>query len=185
MLFLYFAFQTESDKDKFEFLYNRYKRLLLSKAYGVLRDYELAQDAVSEAFIRVYRNLRKLGDPESGKTAAYLVMITRNVAITLLNKQKKARVGEAADMSEFERADEYDLEAAVVSESSAAGLLNLVDRLKEELKTPFLLRYAYDMSNREIGALLKISESNAAVRIHRARNKLTEMIREGGFGYEI
>ena len=89
MLFLFLSFRTENEKDKFEFLYNRYKRLLLSKAYAVLSDYELAQDAVSEAFIRVYKNLRKLDDLESGKTAAYLVMITRNAALTLLNKQKK------------------------------------------------------------------------------------------------
>ena len=135
--------------------------------------------------MRVYRNLRKLDDLESGKTAAYLVMITRNAAITILNKQKKAGVGDLTDAAEIERADAYELEETVVAESSAAGLLKLVDALKEELRTPFLLRYGYDMSNREIGAALKISENNAAVRIHRAKSKLTEMIREGAPGYEL
>ncbi|MCL2461257.1 MAG: sigma-70 family RNA polymerase sigma factor [Defluviitaleaceae bacterium] len=185
MIFLVLSFETETEKDKFELIYNRYKKLLLYKAYNILRDYELAQDAVSEAFIRVYRNLRKLDDPKSGKTAAYLVMIVRNVSITLLNKQKKAGVKDSRDEYDFEKADSYDLEQAVVSENSASGLLKVVGQLKDELKTPFLLKYAYDMSNKEIAALLNITESNAAVRIHRARAKLTEMLREGGYGYEI
>ena len=75
--------------EKFDFVYERYKKLMLSKAYDILHDYDLAQDAVSEAFIRVYKNRHKLDDLESGRTAAFLVMIVKNVSITMYNKQKK------------------------------------------------------------------------------------------------
>ena len=181
MLVFFLAFDTEDEKERFEFIYKRYKSLLLGKAYAILRDYNLAQDAVSEAFIRAYKNLGKLNDLESGRTAAFLVMITRNTSLTLLSKRKRS---EPADISEFDTADDFDTEQAVVSGSSAADMLKLVDSLKEELKTPFLLRYAYDLSNKEIGRLLKISESNVGVRIHRARSKLAEMLGKGGSGYE-
>jgi len=177
MLTLLLTFETDDEKEKFEFIYNRWKNLMLSKARGILRNYDLAEDAVSEAFIRVYKNLHKLGDLESGRTAAFLVMIVKNVSLTMLS-----RFPATEELPEFERADSFNLERAVISKHAAADLMKLVDELKEDLRTPFLLQYAYDFSLKEIGAMLKISENNAAVRIHRARNKLMKMLETSGKG---
>lgn len=176
MLTLFLTFDTDDQRDKFEFLYNRWKSLMLNKAHGILRDYELAQDAVSEAFIRVYKNLHKLGDLESGETAAFLVMIVKNVSYTMLSKQKTTD-----DIAEFDRADDFNLEQTVISESALEELLKLIGELKEDLKTPFLLKYAYGYSLREISKMLKISENNVAVRIHRARTKLAGILKKGGY----
>jgi len=181
MIFGFLAFAGDEEKDKFEFVYNRYKKLMLSKAYAILGDYDLAQDAVSEAFIRVYKNLNKLDDLESGRTAAFLVMITKNAALTMLSKQTKTAI---IDVTEFEKADSFNLEENVVSEHTTKELLQVVDGLKDELKAPFLLKYAYDLPLKEIGRLLKISENNVAVRIHRAKSKLIEALQKGGYGDE-
>lgn len=177
-MLLLLSFRTEEEKEKFEFVYNRYKKLLLHKAFDILRDYSLAQDATSEAFIRVYKNLNKLDDDlESGRTAAFLVMIVKNVSITMLKKRNR---NESIDMEEFERPDSFNLEQSIISQNDISDLLKLVDQLKEELKTPFLLKYAYDLSYKEISKLLKISENNVAVRINRAKNKLPNILRKGG-----
>ena len=45
-MFIFLTFATEEDKLKFERLFEKYKRLLLYKAYGILGDYSLAEDAV-------------------------------------------------------------------------------------------------------------------------------------------
>jgi len=182
MLMLFLSFRTENEKEKFEFVYDRYKRLMLKKSFDILHDYELAQDAVSEAFIRVYKNLQKLDDLESGRTVSYLLIITRNISLTILSKQKKTA---AADLDLVETADTFDLESSVVENCAANELIDVVNKLKEELKAPFLLKYAYDMSHGEIAKVLKISENNVAVRVHRAKAKLSEMLTKGGVGYEI
>jgi RNA polymerase sigma-70 factor (ECF subfamily) len=62
-MLLIFTFETERERDKFEYIFNKYKKLILHKAYDVLRDYALAEDAASEAFIRIYKNLDKISDP--------------------------------------------------------------------------------------------------------------------------
>ena len=163
-----------NDKDAFELAYKRWKKLMLNKAYGILRDYDLAQDAVSEAFIRLYKNMHKLDDMESGKTAAFLVMIVKNVSITMYNKRFSMQ---ADDISALEQSDGYNLEDTVISTISAGELQKLISELNEELKAPFLLKYAYDYSLKEIGKMLNITENNAAVRIHRAKNKLAAMVK--------
>ncbi|MDR3207776.1 MAG: RNA polymerase sigma factor [Oscillospiraceae bacterium] len=181
MLIFIAAFRTDDEEEKFEFVYNRYYKLLLQKAAGILRDYDLAQDAVSEAFIRAYKNLRKLDDLESGETAAFLVMIVKNVSLTML--KKRGRV-ELIDMQTFDRASAFDLERTVLAGEAADGLLRQVSRLGEELRTPFLLKFAYDLSYQEIAGLLHITANNAAVRVHRARAKLAETLRGEGYGDE-
>jgi RNA polymerase sigma-70 factor (ECF subfamily) len=167
------------EKEKLEFVYKRWKKPMLNKAFAILADHELAEDAVSEAFIRVYKNLNKLEDLESGRTAAFLVMIVKNVSITMLNKQARMAF---VDITEFDKADSFDLEDSVISKATANELLKVVNGLKDELKTPFLLKYAYDFSLKEIARMLNITENNTAVRIHRARSKLTEALQEGGYG---
>ena len=179
MIFL--AFATLDDKRKFEYIYSRYNKLLLYKAYTVLRDQSLAEDAVSEAFIRVYKNLDKIDDCDSGKTAAFLVIITRNCAITILNKRRKDN---PVNIDDLDLAAPDDVESSVVSDCSAHDIMRVIDGLKDNLKEPFLLKYAYDMSHKEIAKILNLSESNVTVRIHRAKAKIAQLLQKGGVADE-
>ena len=172
------VFATENDKTKFEQLYEKYKKLLLYKAYGILRDHDLAEDAVSEAFIRIYRNTDKIDDTTSPRTISFLVTIVKNTALTILEKQKKYVVLEEGAPYE---SDAYDLEETILSTAVTQDMLKLVDLLKEEMRAPFLLKYAHDLSHKEIAGLLHISENNVTVRIHRAKKKLAELFREAGY----
>jgi RNA polymerase sigma-70 factor (ECF subfamily) len=169
----------KDDREKFEQLFEKYRKLMLYKAYGILNDYALSEDAVSEAFIRIYRNLNKIDDIASSRTASFLVTIVKNTALTILEKQKKY-VTQESDI-EPESVDN-ETEDTVLSGMISSDMLKLVDSLKEDLRAPFLLKYAHGLSHKEIASLLSISENNVTVRIHRAKNKLTEMFRKAGYG---
>ena len=172
------AFATEADRDKFEQLFERYRRLLLHKAYGILRDYSLAEDAVSEAFIRIYKNMGKIDDIASSRTVSFLVTIVKNTALTILGKQKPYLVLEEGLEAEE---TEDNPEDKVLSAAITQDMLKLVDLLNEELRAPFLLKYAHDLPHKEIAGLLHISENNVTVRIHRAKKKLAILFREAGY----
>ena len=174
------TFATEEERLKFERLFEKYQKLLLHKAFGILHDYALAEDAVSEAYIRIYRNLSKIEDADSPKTASFLITIVKNTSLTILEKQKK--YGLPDDDIEAESSG-YNIEEDILSAAMAGDMFKIVDKLKEDLRAPFLLKYAHDLSHKEIAALLHISENNVTVRIHRAKNKLTELFREAGYAY--
>jgi len=176
-MILFFAFSNESDQEKFEYLYRKYKNLLLHKAYDILKDYALAEDAVSEAYIRIYRNLHKIDDPTTNRSIAFAVTIVKNVSLTMLSKEKRFPVEEFDEM----QPDSFDLEDSVLTAISSQQIYDIMQQLNEELRSVFLLRYAYDYSLKEIGELLKISENNAAVRLHRAKKKLAQLIAEKGY----
>jgi len=176
-MFYLLTFTNENDKLKFDFLYDKYKKLLLYKSYDILKDYSLAEDAVSEAYMRIYKNLHKIEDIESKKTISFIVTIVKNVSITLYNKRNKV---DLIDFQEYEEEDDFSLEDYVVSKDVTNNILNIVDSLKEDLKAPFLLKYAHNLSHKEISVLLKITENNVTVRIHRAKKKLSKILKKEG-----
>jgi RNA polymerase sigma-70 factor (ECF subfamily) len=175
------AFDTEEELHRFEYLFDKYKKLLLYKANNILRDYSLAEDATSEAFIRVYKNMHKIEDVDSNQTISFLVTIVTNVAITMLNKEKKRNVV-SVDFEEnySNQGDDFNLEEHIVSKSNLSDMLSCVARLKEELKAPFLLKYAHGLSHKEIAETLGITENNVTVRIHRGKAKLANILQEEG-----
>ena len=180
MLLIILTFPNEYEKSKFDYIYNKYKKLLLYKASGILNDYSLAEDAVSEAFLRVYKNLHKIDDPDSGRTVSFLNVIVRNTAINILN-QNRNMYSSDADIYENDWESDFNVEEQVISETVTEGMLKVVDKLKDELKDCFLLMYAHNLSYKEIGKILNISEANVTVRIHRAKKKIIELLKEEGY----
>lgn len=178
-MLLVFLFADAAELEKFEALYTRYKGLLLYKARGILGD-ALAEDAVSEAFVRVYRNLHKIGEVGSPQTASFLVTIVRNAALTILAHEKKG----AGEVMDDAIPDRFDLESSVVSALTERDMFRAVDRLAEDLRAVFVLRYAHGLSGREIARTLDISESNVNVRLHRAKRKLSEFLVREGYAHD-
>ena len=168
------SFATEHERDKFEYIFNKYKKLMLHKAYGILQDYYLAEDATSEAFIRIYKNIHKIDNPDDKRSIAFIVTIVKNVSLTMLQKEKT----HATEEYDEEMRDDFNLEEHTISQLSSEHIYQTLDKLGEEMKGVFLLRYAHDLSHREIGEMLGISENNVTVRLHRAKKKLAALLTE-------
>jgi len=179
-LIIILSFETEDERDKFEYIYSKYKNLLLYKAYEILKDYALSEDAVSEAFIRIYRNLHKIDDPQSNKAVAFIVTITRNAALTMLKKEK----GNVVEEYDETKPDDYNLENHIISEMSSEAVYSMLNGMQEDMRSVFIMKYAYDMTHKEIGRTLGISENNVTVKLHRARKKLAALMIEEGYAYE-
>lgn len=176
-MLLILTFATPAERDKFEYLYHKYKNLCLKKAYDILRDYSLAEDAVSEAFLRIYKNLDKIEDPDSNRSIAFVVTVARNAALTLLSKEKKQDSDELDEAQE----DSFNLEQMALSNLSLEGIYGLLEQINEDLRSVFTLKFAYDLSHREIAGLLGITENNVTVRLHRAKKKLAQLLVKEGY----
>lgn len=171
------ALASAEDEQAFAYIYTHYKGLMLQKAYAILRDPMLAEDAVSEAFIRIYKNMRKIEEPASNRCLAFVVTIARNAALTLLQRERR----QPEELPEADMPDHFDLEAQVLADISAERILALMNGLSEELRSVFLLKYAYDLPHKTIGRLLGISENNVNVRLHRAKKKLAALLEKEGY----
>lgn len=174
---LFFVFPDEDGKNKFEYIYEKYKKLMLYKAHEILQDYSLAEDAVSEAFIRIYKNLEKIADPDSNMSVGFIVTIVKNVSLTMIKKEQRWNNEEINE----EMIGDVQIETKVLSDISASRIIEITDQLNEDLKSVFLLKYANELSHQEIAQMLNITENNVTVRIHRAKKKMCELLTKEGY----
>lgn len=164
-------------QEKFEKIYLQYARLMYSKAMQILNDHSLSEDAVSEAFIRIYKNLHKLEDKvPSPQTASFVVTVVKNVALSMISKRNEEDYVPIDE--EFDVADTVSTEQSVISKITAEEIVGLLDKLEEPLREIFLLYYGHDMNLTEVAQLLGITDNLARVRLYRARKKMAKIVSE-------
>ncbi len=74
---------TPEERAKFEALYYAYRRTMLHIAMKILKDHQLAEDAVQEAFLRLVKNFSKVGQINCPRTRMFTVIIVRNISLSL------------------------------------------------------------------------------------------------------
>ena len=145
------------------------ERLLYCVAWSMLSNSDDCADAVQDALLAAYKKLSTLKREEYFKT-----WITR----ILINRCKS-----------MARSRRYHEDIDTLGETSQAesglGLQEIVmeiNALDVKPRLPFVLYYSEGFTVCEISQILKISESNVKVRLHRARQALQQRI--GGIDYE-
>lgn len=147
---------------------------MLSRAYEILRDTGLAEDAVHNAFIRILQNIAKLDDVESPRTKSFVVIVAENVAKTMYAKNMRQNV---VPLDETYQSPVSIAEAAE-SRISAEYVAQKIAELPEQYSRVMMLKYLNQLTNREIASALKISEAAVRKRLERARRELSRLLEE-------
>lgn len=163
--------------EKFEELYRLHKNVMLYTAERILRDYQYAEDAVQKALMKVLDNLHKIDEADCNKTRAFLVIITRNVAITMYNQQKKQAVP-IEEIEQLDRATDLTPDDLVTSKESVGAIAEYIRSLDKKYADVLALKFFYSLSDTEISAIVQTSPENVRVRLHRGKRKLMAILKE-------
>lgn len=168
---------TYDESEKLRRLYELYEQPMYRIAYAVLHSSELAEDAISESFIRIIGNLRKIGDPEAPKTKSYIIRVIKSSSIDLYRKCRHFHLREiTVDYNEAQFIDEYaNVEEKVFSSGTNEDLGKMLCSLGKTDRSIIHLRCIEDLPWKEVAKQLSLTESNARKRFERIRKKLTEM----------
>ena len=150
-------------------LIQQYATPLLRVCCLRLQDRQLAEDAVSETFFKVYKGLPRFRGDASYKT--YILRIAENVCRDMLRRRKARHTDREVGL---DQAPEQYTEAAVFDDS----LYVAVRALPGKLKTVILLYYYEDMNEHEIAKVLRITPSAVSRRLTEAKRRLREMLKE-------
>ena len=163
----------ESDGDRQEFLklYNLYSTPMLLVAKKIFsQDQSSAEDAVQNAWMRVVENFSKIQAIPCKKRGAYLVVIVKNEAISMIRKQQKELPLDETIIGQ---------EAAI--ENSTQPILNIIHEMPQVYRAVLEMRFVEECSTREIANRLHLKESTVNTRIHRGRLLLIEKLEEEGY----
>jgi RNA polymerase sigma factor (sigma-70 family) len=127
-----------------------------------------AEDATSEVFARALRG-RKTYDPSRADPAAWLLGIARRV---IAEEFARRAIAPSAELREIAAAG--DLEEDLMRRLTlAAGVRALGDRDAELIA----LRYGADLPAGEVARMLGMRKNAVEVALHRARNRLADLLR--------
>ena len=172
LLFLLAMLETPEEKQKFTELYEANRDRMFSVAKGILRDEQLAEDAVQQAFLRLIRYPKKIESFSCNQARNYLVVIVRNTAIDMYNRRR--RIAEVPFDDSYGTHEDGELTVTLENDE----LLEAVDQLPEIYSEALYLSYYLGLSVNEIAGSLHLSDGAVKLRLMRARQKL-RVILEG------
>ena len=135
--------------------YEEYKTSLYRFALSILKSEEAAEDVLQEVFLRL---LSGKYYPEPGKERAYLYRCVRNLSYDE-QRRRKRHLEEVTEPADKENQYAY---------------LNLIAPLSEKEQQIVTLKIVGNLTNREIGKVMGITEQAAKKRFQRAIEKLRE-----------
>jgi RNA polymerase sigma-70 factor (ECF subfamily) len=144
---------------------------MLYIADGILHDIHLAEDAVSEAFIKIIKNLEKINPADCYRTRGFVVIIVRNVALDMLKSRKRSRTIPIEDYSDSIGYEEPDYNN-ITAKEACEKITGCINRLNKNYSDVLYLKTEFDCSYEEIGKMLGISQANVKTRLSRARKAL-------------
>jgi RNA polymerase sigma factor (sigma-70 family) len=156
------------DAGAFTALARRYQNMAHGYAFSLLHDFQLAEDAVQEAFLAAYCHLNRLQAPEA--FPGWLRGIVRHQCQRILRRQRLQTVSleTAAGVAASTPGPERQLEAQETRERVLAAIRALPQPQREVTA----LYYIQEYSHQEIAAFLEVPVSVVNNRLHAARIRL-------------
>ena len=165
------------DKTAFSQLVTKYKRPLYALAHRMMRSHEDADDLSQEAFVKAYENLHQFQLGTNFRS--WLFRIVTNLCIDQLRRSARfpnapLENADARYLINHNPQPDKEVETAELRQHIYAA----IDALPEAQRTVVILREMEGLSHREIAKIMKASEKTVRWRLHQARKKLREMLKE-------
>ncbi|MCG2419317.1 RNA polymerase sigma factor [Aequorivita sp. F47161] len=167
----------DGEKELFEILMRRYNQRLFRVVRSYIYSEDDVQDILQDAYVKAYTKLYQFNNQSSFST--WLIRIAINEALQDIRKKKRqlTNYGKTESLENvFQLPDTNTMnpEKQAIKTETKALVEKAVDALPEKYRVVFVMHQIEGLSNPEIAACLKLSDSNVKVRLHRAKNLLKD-----------
>jgi len=158
-------------------LYDRFGRVAYGLALRIVRDAALAQDAVQDAFLAVWRTAAAY-DAGRGKPQSWLLTLVHRRAVDVVRREERRRTDTLDEDATVATAGAADEEAAVREQRRAvqAALARLAPEQREALE----LAYYGGLTQTELAERLGIPLGTVKSRMFAGLARLRELLDEAG-----
>lgn len=149
-------------------LYLQYADALYNVCVRILQHPAEAEDALQEAFIKIFNNIQQYRNESS--IGSWMKQIVTNTCLNILRKKKLVLDELVDDISENEneRENEHDY--------SIEDIKKAIEELPQGYRVVFNLFMFEEYTHKQIAEMLEISESTAKSQLFKAKRKLKEIL---------
>lgn len=157
----------EVTKDYISDLLDKYGDMVIRIAYTYLKNRADAEDIVQDVFLRIIDKKPSFNDENHEKS--WLIRATINMCKNKVNMFWNKNKCSIDDVQEFAVSDKYNTDTSVFQAVMALG---------EKYRVVVYMYYYEGYSTPEIANVIGKSETTIRSLLHRARNKLKDMLKE-------
>lgn len=158
----------EGDISAFEAIVERYRSVLIARAYARLDSLADAEDVAQEAFVQAFFHLDELRDPHA--LLAWLRRVTERLVLMHLRGRREEPVDPAdIDLMVRNRTDTGD-------PTHGVDIDRLLSHLPETMRETVSLSFLAGYTRAEVARIMGVREGTVKSRLNRARAKLKEVI---------
>jgi RNA polymerase sigma-70 factor (ECF subfamily) len=162
------------DREAFGCLYDRYARLVRAVVYAMSTDWPTVQDLTQECFLRAYRNLGRLRQPD--RFAQWVVGIARQVARERRRSLRRDR-HQFVDNDVLEVSSEMDASGAMQAAEETELVMRRLAEVPERERLAIHAFFLQECDAREVAELLGLSRSGVYALLERALARLAVLVR--------
>jgi RNA polymerase sigma-70 factor (ECF subfamily) len=189
----------QGDEAAFDELVTRHHSALIRMAMGYVADREVAEEVVQDTWMAVIEGLGRFEGRSSLRTWIFGIMIhkakdrgVREKRHTTFSSFESVNddSDEAVDPSRFHQSgewaghwafppqpwDDQTPEKLLASQQAVNAMNKAIEALPRTLKEVLILRDVEGVEAKEVCDILKISETNLYVRLHRARERVRQAV---------
>ena len=158
-------------QEELENYIDAYGRDLYSFCCSVTRSRQEADDLYQDTFLKLYELSDKLVIRTNPKS--FLMGVALNLSVRQRIVGVSVSIDETAENIPVEGQDTEEL---MISREEGQIVRRAVAKLPDKYRIPILLYYMEELSQAEIAAAMRISESAVKTRLHRAKKILREKL---------
>lgn len=189
----------KGDEGAFDELVNKHHGALIRMAMGYVADREVAEEVVQDTWMAVIESLDRFEGRSSLRTWIFGILIHKAKDRGVREKRHTTFSAcescddeneEAIDPSRFQPSgewaghwafppqpwDEQTPEKLLASQQAVTAMNRAIEALPPRLKDVLVMRDIEGMDSHEVCELLKITETNLYVRLHRARERVRKAV---------
>ncbi len=173
------------NREMFEVIVRRYNQLLYRLGMSYLRQHEQVEDAMQNAYLKCYLNLRQFRGGSSFSTWLCRVMI--NECLMQLRRRKAGREELFTEQLPEDLPDHTSQAGAATLNSREMKILleTSISKLPRKYRAVYMLREVQQLTTTETARTLGITKENVKVTLHRAREMLKARLLQSAAGLEL
>jgi RNA polymerase sigma factor (sigma-70 family) len=164
----------ENKPELFEILYRRYYQKVVDKVFSFLKNRKSAQEFSNDILTRVYEKLP--GYRGNASFSSWIYSITYNYCIDYMRLRKKLHYPDWNNSNAIPEIPDESGED--ISGATFENVMTIMDMIHPEEKALLLMKYQDELSLKEIGSTLRISEDAVKMRLKRARTRVFYLYKE-------
>jgi RNA polymerase sigma-70 factor (ECF subfamily) len=164
-------------KQKYQqMLHGHYYGLLLSICLRYTKNYDIAEEVLQLAFIKIFKNLKKY--EFKGSFEGWLKRITVNTAIDFIRSKKNALVllPDEFDIENVEITDDFDEDDNFGYQYSPQQVMEAVQMLTPAYKAVFNLYVIEEYQHKEIAEMLDINIGTSKSNLLKAKVRIRKIL---------